>query len=185
MGNVKASRWIDVEQFLLKNYGPGGIEKVVAALSPSDRALFQQKIIPIMWLNYDAFLRYLFTADKVLGKGDHSLVTASAQYTARNHFSGMYRFFISLASPHFVIKRASQVWRQYFDVGQMEVLDVQDKSSTVKLTGFPDIPLHHDLSHTPFIEEILRMSSAKNPRGKHPKCMARKDDACVWEFTWE
>ncbi|MEW6515546.1 MAG: hypothetical protein AB1439_01395 [candidate division FCPU426 bacterium] len=185
MGNVKATRWLDVQEFIAKTYGSDGVRSVLDSLAPEDQALWRQKIVPVMWLDYGAYLRYMFAADKVLGKGDYSLIDASARYTARKHFSGIYKFFISLTSPHFVIKRAAQVWRQYFDVGKMEVIEEKDHLSILQLSEYPDIPLNHEFSHTPFMEELVRMSNGKNPRGKHPKCMARKDEYCLWEFTWE
>lgn len=67
----------------------------------------------------------------------------------------------------------------------MESPENTDKKGVLKLTGYPDIPLHHDLSHTPFMEEVVSISGAKNPRGIHPKCQARGDDHCLWEFHWD
>ncbi|MCD4813542.1 hypothetical protein K8S19_07610 [bacterium] len=185
MGNVKASRWIDCHEYLVKEFGPRCDEKILADLSPEDQAVFQKEILPFQWLDYGAYLRYVFAADKVMGKGDNNLVALSSRYTARKHFSGIYRIFISVASPQFVLKRSARVWRQYFDVGTIETLEAADKHVLAKLTGYPDIPLNHDLSHIPFMEEILTMCGAKNPKGKHPKCQARGDDHCLWEFHWE
>jgi hypothetical protein len=142
-------------------------------------------MLPVSWLNYGTYLNFIFTADKLLGKGDSALVRASAVFTASQHFKGIYRMFISLASPLFVARKSAQVWRQYFDIGRAELTVGEEKHAELKLTEYPDIPLHHDLSHTPFMEEILRISGAKNPKGTHPKCMARGDDHCLWDFRWE
>lgn len=95
MGNVKASRWIDCHEYFSKEYGPEGIAKIMAALEVGDRTLFEGDILPIKWIDYGAYLRYMFTADKVLGKGDNGLVSAASRYTARKHFTGIYKIFIS------------------------------------------------------------------------------------------
>jgi|GEM_PF-1723262 len=185
MGNVKATRWLDCRKFFEERFGLESIHRVMVSLSPEDQAVLSKPILPITWLNYGSYLNFIFAADKILGKGDAALVRESAVFTASQHFKGIYRMFISLTSPLFVARKSAQVWRQYFDVGQAELNTVTDKCVELKLTDYPDIPLHHDLSHTTFMEEILRISGAKNVKGSHPKCMARKDPYCMWVFSWE
>jgi hypothetical protein len=184
MGNVKATRWLDCRKFFLAQFGPEGVEKVLSALSPEDQAVLSKPILPISWINYGSYLNFIFTADKLLGKGDKALIRESAVYTANQHFKGLYRIFVSLTSPQFVGRKAAQVWRLYFDVGKAEQINEGPNSAELKLSEYPDIPLHHDLSHTPFMETILAISGAKNPKGTHPKCMARGDDHCLWQFHW-
>lgn len=185
MGQVKATRFLDVKEYLAQEYGQAGLEKLFKALTPEDQVIFSKPITAVAWIDYSAYMRYVLKADKVLGRGDGQLVTETARYACQKQFKGIYKFFISFTTPEFVLKRVSQVWRQFHSQGTLTLDKIGHGMGVLKLVDFPDIPLYHDLSHTPYMAEILRLSSAKNVRGLHPKCIARGDECCLFRFTWE
>jgi len=184
MGNLKGAGWKATCEYLIKVGGSDALDRVKAALTPEDRAIFSKPILPITWLDYSAFMRFMLLADKVLGKGDMQIVKDASVYSAQQDLRGIYKIFISFTSPEFIIKNVGVMWRQYYDSGSITVEGKQEKSGALKLVNFPDIPLHHDADQLPYMEECLRLSGAKNVRGSHPKCIARGDDCCIFRFSW-
>jgi len=185
MGKVTATRWLDVKESLFKIYKQEGLDKVFLGLTLEDQLLFAREIEPVSWIDYGAYLRYIFLADKILGNGDHQLLTRSAEYACEKQFSGMYKFLISFVNPRFVLKRVAQVWRQFHSDGEFSFENIGEKEGQLVLIDFPDIPLHHELSHIPYMKKVMEMSSAQNVQINHPKCMARGDDHCLFKVTWE
>ncbi len=185
MGQLKGTRFLDVKEYLALEYGQAGLERLFKALTPEDQAFFSRPITAISWIDYGAYMRYVLKADKVLGKGDTQLITETAKYACQKQFKGIYKFFISFTTPEFVLKRVTQVWRQFHSQGTLTLDKSGPGLGVLKLVDFPDIPLYHDLSHTPYMAEILRLSSAKNVKGSHPKCIARGDDHCLFSFSWD
>lgn len=185
MGQVKATRWLDAKEFLVKTYGQSEVDKVVEALSEEDQTLFSRPIIPVAWIDYSAYMRYMFMADRILGTGNYQVLAKSAHYACDKQFKGIYKFFVSFTSPEYVLKRVSQVWRQFHSAGTLTLVPKTEKTADLVLVGFPDIPKGHEYSHMPYMCRIMELSSAKNVKAIHPKCMARGDDQCLFKFKWE
>ncbi|MBN1595650.1 hypothetical protein JW933_06975 [candidate division FCPU426 bacterium] len=186
MGRMKGTGWRGNIDYILEVAGEEGLDKVKEALSEEDRRLiFSQPILPYSWLDYNAYMRFMMLADTILGKGDLEFFKAATMYNARKDLTGIYRIFISFASPKMVLRNAAKVWRQYFDEGEMSVLWQGDNKVQLQLVDFPDIPLHHDIAQTDFIKEAIRIAGAKNVVGTHPRCIARGDAHCLYEFSWE
>jgi hypothetical protein len=186
MARVKGTGWKGIYEYLIKTNGTEGFERLLAALSPEDRDLFSKGILPVSWIDYGTFVRVLLTADKVLGKGDKSWLKAAETYSAWHDLRGIYRAFISLTSPEFVLGNIGRFWGQYFDEGQLTIAWRGEKSGALKLVNVSHMPLYHEYDHIPYMEEAFRMTQrGKNIRGTHPKCLARGDDHCLYEFHWE
>ncbi|MCD4813135.1 DUF2378 family protein [bacterium] len=186
MGKMKGTGWIGNMEYLEKIGGAAGMEKIKAALLPADRALiFNSPILSYTWLDYGAYIRMMLVADKVLGQGDYRIIKEATRHNARKDISGIYRVFFSLLTPRGIFKNTAKVWHQYFDTGEVAVEFPDDKAARLTLTEFLDIPLYHEIAQNAFIAEMLVISGAKNVIAKHPQCIARGDDHCIFEFTWE
>jgi hypothetical protein len=186
-GCVKGTAWSATYDYYLNRFGREGIQKVLNALSAEDRELFSKHILPVMWLNYGAFMRFVLTVDQVLGKGDRQLVKDASVYNAQRDLHGVYKMFISFTSPDVLIRSVPAFYRQMLNRGSMTAqYDRDAKRGSLKLVDFPDMPLYHEFDHLPYFEECFRLSrGGKNIRGSHPKCIARGDPYCLYEFTWD
>jgi len=183
MSHVKGTGVGAVYEFLTAKAGKDGLEQLRAALSPEDQQLFDRPILPISWVDFGYYMRMIVTADKLLGQGDFKLVEEAARFNMNKNFKGSYRMFISLVSPTVVFKVAGLVWRQWFDQGEVATEWVGERHGLVKLTHFPDMPVHHEHNLTPSIDEIIRISGGKNTVCEHKKCIL-KDGYCLWEIRW-
>lgn len=184
MGKVKGTSSGANREFVLQKATREQFQTVLDSLPEHEARLFSRPILPAAWVDHHAHLRFILAADRILGRGDGELVKAAAVYCARKDLKGMYRLFMSFTSPHFIIKNAGRVWRQYYDQGNLVLEEVQEKSGRMRLDDYPDIPLQHDLENTAWVEECLRMSGCREPVGRHLQCRARGDRTCTWEFSW-
>jgi hypothetical protein len=184
--NLKGSAFLAELEYLFHQYGADGLERVKAALSPQDlQALFGTRVLSSTWVDYNAAIRFILTADRVLGKGDLQVVRDAGRYCAQHNFSGIYKFFISLTSPRFILDNAHHVWRLYHDAGNVTIEWCGEKNATLFIRDFPDMPLHHEWDTIPTLEETIRMSGGKNVVILHPQCLARGDEYCLADVSWE
>jgi hypothetical protein len=184
--NIKGVAWLASFDYILKRFGAAGVEKITAVLSESDRThLFGSRIMPVSWVDYGAAVRFMVAADKVFGKGDYQIVREAGVYCAWQNFKGIYRFFISLTSPKFILGNSQAVWKQYFDHGKVGVEWIPNQGARLTLTEAPDLPAQHEWDLLPTLEEAVRMSGGKNVRSTHPKCVARADACDIFEIFWE
>jgi hypothetical protein len=185
MGNVRGTGWKNNEKFILEQYSRVGYERIVAALGEKDQEIFLHNAGHLKWLDCGAFMRFMLAADKVVGQGDMEVVKAASIYCARKDLGGLYKVFIAMTSPRVILRNATQLWGKYYDCGEMTMVYEKEKSAGLKLTNFPDVPLYHEFNLIPYMLEAGRFAGAVNPQGTHSKCMARGDDHCLFEFTWE
>ncbi len=185
MGNVKGSAVRSFVEYLKSRGGEAGWRRALATLTPEESVELSRPILPVHWYDYGSVIRLLLAADKLFGRGDRQLLREAGIYNAHQDLRGIYRMFISYTSPQYVINNSGRVWKQYYDRGQLAVAWQNNKGGALKMTGFPDIPLHHDAQQLGYMEEAFRISGGKNIRGHHPRCIARGDDHCLYEFTWD
>lgn len=185
MAHIKGTAWIGMNEYFQKLGGPEGIRKVMDSLSEADRAVLSKPILPVTWVDYQAYMNYVLAADRILGKGDFETAKAAALHNARKGLNGPYKIFISIATPKFVVGGVLRFWRQYFDRGTMQAHWQGERNGRLEITDFPDIPLHHEICNTPHMEEALRICGCKNVRFVHTRCIARGDASCIFEASWE
>ena len=186
-GNLKGTGWLSIKEFYENKIGSDGVQKVVRALSAEDQAALSKLVLPSTWFSYDAFVHFLLKAEEVHGTKDKTLMAEANRYAARKDFGGIYKALISFMNPNWVLKSSAMLYHAFYSEGELvvEKYDKDAKEVYVRLSDFPTVPLYHEFETTPYSEELLRMSGCKNPKGSHPKCMARGDDHCEWKFTWE
>jgi hypothetical protein len=187
MGNIKGTGLVDAVEYFEKVGGPGGLEKVKTALNPQVRAkLFAQSLLPVSWYDYAAYMEFILTASKLLGKEKSEEVLYNMSvYQAQKVLNGVYRAFFRILTTEFVLKRFAHLWRLSYDAGDITILEDKKGHIEVKLANFPDIPPRHEVENLPYFEEIMRLCHCREPKATHPRCIARGDDYCLFVFDWK
>jgi hypothetical protein len=104
---------------------------------------------------------------------------------AERQFRGIYRLFLTLASPKTVLKKAGQIWSQFYNQGKLVAESTGPKTALLRLSDFKDLPLDHERIYLPYLIKILELTGAKNVKAVHRYCLARKDPQCVTEISWD
>jgi hypothetical protein len=186
MAKTKGPVWQACLEYLKTVAGTPGIEKVKAAISDQDRELlFSKQVLSNQWIDFGAFMRFVVTADKVLGHGDFEIVKENARYCVRKNFTGIYKFIIKIATPQYLLSKGKLCWDLTFDSGKFEVRRLGKKHIQFLITDFTDTPLHHEHDFIASTEEFLHLTGVKHMRASHPLCMARGNDCCMFDVTWE
>ena len=159
-------------------------DNYLAALQPATRTAVADGILKSSWYPFDFFLDVSGTAERVFGTGDYALVRRMASYSARVNMPTVYKIFLRLGSPEFMMKQVAQIWQQQYDSGvATSIPGNQGGAVEVRKFGQPD-PLHCN-GITGFMEECLRLVGMKTPSVTHTKCRCRGDDVCRWDAIWK
>jgi hypothetical protein len=154
------------------------------ALSGSTRQIIETGILKSSWYPFEAFLDVSGTAERLFGDGDYQVVRAMAARSARVNMPTLYKIFLRLGSPEFMMKKVASLWQVHYDSGVATSI-AGDHRGRVDVVDFgrPD-PLHCN-GITGFMEECLRLVSITRFEIIHTKCRCRGDDVCRWDSTWE
>lgn len=186
MANIKGTGFLGFQSLLLKKFGAAAEEKVKAQLSEEDRTLlFGKKILPIGWVDYGAYTRYMIAADRLFGKGDKELIVTMNREIANTDTRGLYRIFFMVLTTKAIFTKAGQLWRLYYDKGSLTVTSEKSNQCEFNIVGIPDIPHHHEYANYGYFGELGRLTGAKNIKIMHPKCQARGDEVCRFNFYWD
>lgn len=184
--HIKGTAWLDTIASVQALCNASDIEKTKAALSDQDRqALFNNRILPISWIDFTAVLNFMGMIDVRSGKGDGQLVAAISSRMAENEFKGFYKLFMKLSSPEFVLNNAPRIFRQQFDRGKVTVQWPGRKHAVLVFHDFPVTASHHEKMFMPFHRQGLTVAGAKNLKGSHSKCLSRGDEHCEYEYQWD
>lgn len=82
----------------------------------------------------------------------------------------------------FFIYHLPELWRNFYESGELKVEDLTPVSALVRLCGLPDVPRGPRLVMAGFVAQLLTQAGAK-----HLKVEVLEDDPQAWKFpiTWE
>ncbi|NTV51889.1 MAG: hypothetical protein HGA76_02580 [Candidatus Firestonebacteria bacterium] len=186
MANAKGTAFLAFQSLVIKKIGAAADEKIKSQLSADDqKLLFGKPILPIGWVDYGAYTRYMLLADKLFGKGDKQMILDYNSEIARMDTKGIYRIFFLVLTPKAIFGKAAQLWARYYDSGKLSMESIAGSHCELRVVDMPDIPVHHEFANFGYMAEVLRLVGAKNVRTIHPNCMARGDKFCRFDYYWD
>ncbi len=171
--------------FLEQKFGKEALGRILARVSaPEHRALLGRTILRSAWIPFDALMALDAAADEVLGKGDGALARTLGAYAAEHDLSTVYRIFMQVLSVEAVLTKASAMWQQYYDSGEMIVIDKAKGAATLELRGFA---APHPLlcaSIVGFTEKAAALAGARQVSSSHRECRSRGGSRCLYDVRW-
>lgn len=180
MIKAKGLYWMNLLEEVKEKGLQDKLKSSIASLSPEDQAIFSKPIMAISWIDYGAMMRLLLEFH-----GGVDGLRRGSEEAAEKNFKGIFKFFISLMSPTFFVKKVPTIWSRYLDSGDVKIEWENPKHANVIVSNATGMPLHHEANIMPFLEKGLSICGARNLKSSHPKCIGRKDNCCIFKFQWE
>ena len=115
-GHVIRSRYMYV-----RKQGPEAFQRVLEALGPEARKVFEDGPLETVWYPYDVYIELSKTIDRVLGDGDLRLVFEMGSFSCEHNLTGIFRMFFRFGNINFLLDRAAKAWRSQYDFGTMQI----------------------------------------------------------------
>jgi hypothetical protein len=186
MGHTKAVHLKSLKKYIVAQGGDAAWEQLLARLSAEDRAAASKPVLVHEWIEYAFWWRLLKATDQVLGTGDLAVVRAIGAFDAQENLSTIYKVFLTMLKPEFMLARSQFIWRQYYDSGVLTVAQGGPNRAEVHLKDFPGLPVGHEAEIIGWMGAAITMAGMKGCQVTHPgPCLARGDDHCQFIVTWE
>jgi hypothetical protein len=114
MVQIKGSSVQETINQIKRRAGDEAFGKILGFLDTDARKLFEGEIFASSWYSLDCFCRFLEVEIKVLANGNEEMITRGSEAVAERQLRGIYKAFVKLGSPEFVIKRVAAVHATYF-----------------------------------------------------------------------
>ncbi|HKV62785.1 MAG TPA: hypothetical protein VJO16_12775 [Candidatus Acidoferrum sp.] len=162
MVQIKGSAIRETIDQIKKRAGEEAFQKILGLLDEETRKVCEGEIFSSSWYSLDYFTRFLEIEIRVLADGNEEMVTRGSEAIIERQLRGIYKAFVKLGSPEFVIKRIAAVHATYFQGVPIEVkLEGQGKA-TIKYMGFQKQHRIMGFAIIGFFKKALEISGAKN-----------------------
>ncbi len=153
MVQIKGSAIKETIDQIKRRAGDPAFQKILGRLDDETREVFEGKIFSSTWYPLDLFTRFLEIEIKVLADSNEEMVTRGSEAVIERQLRGIYKVFVKLGSPEFVIKRIAAVHATYFQGVPIDVKLEGNNRAFVRYTGFEKTAPHHGLCDRGILQE--------------------------------
>ena len=142
--------------------GEDAFQKILGLLDEETRKICKSEIYSSSWYPLELFTRFLEVEIRVLADGKEEMVTRGSEAIIEKQLRGIYKAFVKLGSPEFVIKRIAAVHATYFQGVPIEVHLQGTGKALVRYTGFEKQHRVMGFAIIGFFKKALEISGAKD-----------------------
>jgi hypothetical protein len=162
MAQIKGSAIQETINQIKGRAGEDAFQKIVALLDEETRNVFKGEIYSSTWYSLDSFTRFLQLEIRVLADGREDVITRGSEAAVERQLRGIYKAFVKLGSPEFVIKRIAAVHATYFQGVPIEVKLLGHGKALIRYTGFEKQHRLMGFVIIGFFKKALEISGAKD-----------------------
>lgn len=109
----------------------------------------------------------------------------TGRYSADSGLNGIYKFFIKIGSPSFIISKSASVFGTYYKNAIMTVISKTSTSVILDISNFPEYHILIEHRVIGWIEKALELSGCKNIKTNIVKSIYSNDNSTELFITWE
>lgn len=145
-----------------RTHGPDAWIPLLESMATSDEAELRG-LVAVGWYDLALQHRLLRQIDQHLGVGDGALADVIGAFEAEQDLTVIHRLFLRLASPAFVLEKAMDYWRRFYDTGHWEVRRAGPTSASGTLTGCEPLDPLFERYLCSYIRRMWELVGARSP----------------------
>ncbi len=183
--DVKGTAIMATREFVKSKFGEPGLAKWIASLSPAAKNLYGGAILTNQW--YD--LKMMLTEPciqiaRVLYNGDKKAYRDVGRHSAEHGLRGIYKLFVKLGSPQFILGKAGTILPTYYKPSSMKGEEAEKNKFVVYITEFEEYSevIEHRIAG--WMEAALEICGCKKVEIKVAKSLLNRDAHTRYEIEW-
>ncbi len=118
---------------------------------------------------------------------DNSIRAAmeAGKHSAEVSLTGIYKIFVKMANPGYIIKRASKIMATYYENAVLDVGESSSKSVTLLIKEFDNLDKMVEYRIAGWIEKGLELSGCSDIIVRITKSKIKGDDVTEYRMTWK
>jgi len=183
---VKGTAIITIPLFIKERFGEGGLNQWIDTLTPEARKVYQASIFPSSWYPLkELLIEPLRKMCALFYAGDLKGAKESGRFSADYSLKGIYKLFVKLGSPEFMLGRAGTIMGVYYTPSEMKVVESRKGQGIMQITRFPDMDQVLEIRIAGWMERALEISGGKQPSIKITKSLTAGDSVSEFLATWK
>ncbi len=160
MAQIKGTVLLDTIAAIKARAGESELTKIVKGLNGEARNLFEGPIYSSTWYSLDAFVNFLEVDIRETANGVREVLSERSEKVIEKQLSGIYKVFVKVGSPGFVINRIAAVHATYFE-GIQIIPEIEDHKAVIKYVGFQKQHEIMEYAIIGFYRKALELCGAK------------------------
>jgi hypothetical protein len=170
----------------MKTRFPGMYDKWLDSLSEDSRKIFSSTLDATAWYPFKE--GYSIPVDKIMELCyQNDLKTGGEQlgsYSAETALTGFYKVFLLIASPQFLMQRASKIFTTFYEPSNVEAEITGSSSAVLRITRFDEIDEAVEYRIAGWINKALELANCREPAYEIRKSLSKGDNLTEIHFKW-
>jgi hypothetical protein len=162
MVQIKGATIKEAVTQIKRHAGDQAFQKILGFLDEDTRKIFEGEIIASTWYPLDNYARFLEVEVRVLAHGREEVVTRGAELANERSLRGIYKAFVKVGSPEYVMERIAAVHATYFQGVSVDVQLPEPRKALIKYTGFEKQHRIMGFAIIGFFNKALELSGAND-----------------------
>jgi hypothetical protein len=182
---VKGTAISSIPEFIAGKFGKEGLNQWLSALTENAKKVYQGAILAGNWYPVNEIMIEptrkmceLFYREDLRGARE------GGRFSAEKGLKGVYRIFVKLGSPEFLIRRASTIFTTYYQPSDMQVVSEEDRKAVVHITNFSEPSQLIENRIAGWMERALEISGCKGVKIQISQSLAKGAPFTEFIATW-
>ena len=172
----------------VKSTFPSQYDEWINSLPDKTKALYASSLINMAgW--YPMTEAYLIPIEAIISMfyGGNAKTGAEAigRFSADLALTGIYKLYLLIATPKYLMQRASTVFSTFYNPCEIVVSESGDKTVTMQITKFQDMTPTLEYRIAGWCIRALELCGCKRPQYKITKSLTRSDSSTELVYTWD
>ncbi|MFC1678197.1 hypothetical protein ACFLZ9_00490 [Patescibacteria group bacterium] len=186
MMEVKGGAIKDTPEFIKENFGEDAYHAWLDSLSDASKKIFTSQILVSAWYPIEpADIEPNKKIIELFYRGDPRGAKEVGRYAADKILTGIYKAFVKLGSPSFIISKASAIMVTFYKPSKLEIKEKSEKHVIVRITEFEQMTEILEYNFAGFMERALEICGCKNVEIKIITSLAKGGPYSEFESTWQ
>jgi hypothetical protein len=170
----------------IKTQFPDQYDKWLDSLEDDSRKIYTSTLDATAW--YPFREAYLLPVKKIIelcyGEDIKTGGEQLGSYSAETALKGFYKVFLLIASPQFLMQRASKIFSTFYNPSHVEAEITGPYSAILRVVEFIDIDEAVEYRIAGWIRKALELANCREPGYEIKKSIANGDEVTEIHFSW-
>ena len=182
---VKGTAVKSIKEYVEKKFNPQ-FNDWIQSMPESSQKIMTDAIFANNWYSMkDGAVEPTLAIAKMFYKDNKEKAALEAgRFSAEQGLRGVYKIFVRVASPNYLMQRAGRVFTSYYSPSEISVTDSHDKGLTLHITKFPNPEAVIEYRIAGWCERPLEFTNCKDVKANITRSLAKGDDLTEIVITW-
>ena len=182
---IKGSAIIGTIEQIKKLFGESEYQNLLGLLNENDKKIFNATILASFWYPLNSFVNLLEADVTYFHNGNRDQLQKGTEDIVTKQLSGIYKLFVKLGSPEYIVKKIGLINNSYFKGIDLEIISSSSGNYVGRYYGFDKNHNIFEYIIIGFYKRALEISGAKNIKIKFNTPISAGKDYAEIQVTWQ